>query len=140
MRREVLFLSIALAGGVASLAAMPRVVSHSSLAATDAPAMQSARTDFVMRSTGASFEAQQTTATNEPVPPFDDVVLRRSLGGVVIDCGPFARPIVMDNGVERRWVYTVARPSKGACATVAGAQFVAVGKRGASERSSAATQ
>lgn len=140
MRRERMLLSIALAGGVASLAAMPWVVTNSALAAADTPATQSARSDFVMRSTGASFEVQQTTASNEAVPPYDEVMLRRSLGSVVLDCGRFSRPVVMDNGVERRWIYAVARPSAGPCAAVAGAEFLAVGRSGASERSSAAVR
>lgn len=140
MRRERLLFLVALAGGAASLAAMPRVVTHSAPTAADTPATQTARSDFLLRSTGAAFEVLQMTESNEAVPPYDDVVLRRSLGGVLVDCGRFPRPVVMDNGVERRWVYAVSRPTAGTCAPVAGAQFVAVGRRGASERSSAAVR
>lgn len=138
MHRYRLVLAIALVTSVATLSAMSRGASSAFPVANASVVAQGAPAGFVMRSNGANFEVQQATATNEAVPPYDAVVLRRTVGGVTLDCGRFARPVITDNGVERRWIYSVARPSKGTCASVAGAQYVAVGQKGTVERSTAA--
>ena len=79
-------------------------------------------------------EAHQGAESSDPIAPYDDVVLRRIAGTSVTDCGSFGTPVVMDNGVARRWVYSITRPRSAGCAAGAGIRFTAVGRKGLTER------
>ena len=83
---------------------------------------------------GATLEAQQWSDVAAAVPPFDSVILVRTVASRPVRCLSFGRPGVLDNGVSRIWVYRTNRPSSGACGTAAapaGSVFRAVGYKGA---------
>ena len=94
---------------------------------------QSAQVPWTLTSISGRFEARRVNETAVGSVPYDAVVLRRILGTLVIDCGAFAKPFVTDNGSSRTWAYVIARPGTGACASVSGATFVAVGRKGNAE-------
>ncbi len=115
-----------------TIAAARSAVAHRSSPADDAVS-QISQTPWTLASIGNRFEARQHNETALGPVPYDAVVLRRTLGAVSIDCGAFAKPSVTDNGASRVWTYTISRPGTGACATVTGASFVAVGRKGSAE-------
>jgi hypothetical protein len=77
--------------------------------------------------------AEHRTSTEVVAPVFASVELRRLFGTMEVSCGEFPLPAVIDNGVERVWVYEMKRPASGTCAVAEGREFVAVARRGNAE-------
>lgn len=123
--------SVALTAGAVRI----RVALAQSTSST-ATAPPSASTAFALSAAGANLEVYQETESSQPESPYDSVILRRTLGTSTIDCGAFDRPIVRDDGVTRRWIYSMPRPKSATCASASGARFSAVGQKGASQRQS----
>lgn len=116
-----------------TIAAARSAVAHRSSPGDGDVVSQSSPLPWTLAAVGNRFEARQRNETALGPVPYDAVVLRRILGPVTTDCGSFANPTVTDDGASRVWTYTVSRPGTGACATAAGASFVAVGRKGAAE-------
>ena len=77
--------------------------------------------------------AQLQSSVSAVRPYFDVVRLERSTPTGVVNCGNFPFPVLSDNGVNRSWIYTMQRPSVGACAERGSGDFVAVGIKGGTE-------
>lgn len=114
------------------VAAREAAFPDSAMPNTDAAA-QSAQPKWTLAAVADRFVARQQNEPGLGMVPYDAVILRRMLGGVSVDCGAFARPSVTDNAVSRTWTYVVTRPRTGICASVTGARFVAVGRKGSAE-------
>ncbi|MGQ0641286.1 MAG: hypothetical protein ACT4P6_11045 [Gemmatimonadaceae bacterium] len=102
-------------------------------AAGDSASVQAAQAGWSLTAVADRFEARHINETGIGPVPYGAVVLRRTLGSVALDCGAFGRPAVTDNGVSRAWTYVMMRPRSGLCATVTGARFTAVGRKGSAE-------
>ena len=96
-------------------------------------ATQSAQPTWTLTALADRFEARHINNVDQGQVPYDAVILRRTLSGVWLDCGAFYQPSITDNPVSRTWTYVIARPQSGACASVTGARFVAVGRKGTAE-------
>lgn len=96
-------------------------------------AAQSAQAVWTLTAVADRLEARQVNDPGLGMVPYDAVILRRTLGGISLDCGAFAPPSITDNIASRVWTYVVTRPRTGVCASVTGARFVAVGRKGSTE-------
>jgi hypothetical protein len=132
--RTVLLLS---GVGIAAAAGAARIrIALAQPSASAANAQLPSPTAFSLSVVGANLEVYQETESSDPESPYDFVILRRTAGTSTIDCGAFDRPVVRDDGVTRRWVYSMPRPKSATCATTSGARFAAVGQKGTSQRQS----
>lgn len=81
--------------------------------------------------TGApgAIRAVLVSTVNAVVPYYEAVRLERVAGTTRTACGQFSDPILLDSGVNRRWVFEMQRASGGACAGRTTGGFVAIGVR-----------
>ena len=122
---------------VGSLVAAREVETPAAAAPSTMAEMIQVQSQFVLYSNADMLEAREGTPSGYGVKPFDGVVLRRQVGVQTVDCGTFGQPHLVDNGLIRHWIYRMKRPRSGQCASVTGARFTAVGKKGNTERSTA---
>lgn len=87
------------------------------LQSTSGPAADVIEWTVWVDATTESVQAVLRSSATTFVPYFTDVRLTAMSGGAEIDCGPFPRPIMTDNGVSRMWIYTSTRPKLGACSS-----------------------
>ena len=123
---------------VVSIAAAREVTRSASFPTSAATATQDATPAWFLIATGDRLEARQVNSVATSAVPYEQVTLRRTLGGVVVSCGNFGNPTLTDNAVSRVWTYTTPRPRTGICASVAGARFSAVGRKNGQETSTPA--
>lgn len=114
---------------VASMAAAREVTRGAGLPMSTAAVSQAPNLTWFLVDAGDRLEARQINGVATSAVPYDAVVLRRTVGGVSLDCGTFAKPTLTDNAVSRIWTYEITRPRSGVCATVAGARFAAAGRK-----------
>ena len=123
---------------VASIAAAREVTRAASLPTNASAVTQDANAAWSLVATGDRLDARQINSVATSAVPYEQVILRRTLGGVAVDCGTFGKPTLTDNAVSRVWTYSITRPRTGVCASVTGARFSAVGRKNGQETSTPA--
>ena len=83
--------------------------------------------------TRAAIRAELKSSVLSVRPYFDGVRLERMSGTGRVVCGNFTYPALTDDGAFRTWIYTIERPTVGACGGSGAETFSAVGVKGVAD-------